>query len=370
MILDIKRLFTKDTTIGRFEYLKLTWGLLLFPLLVVQLAIILPPNHWWYCVIATIAIIMLFVYLIIYWFATYKRLKNIFDNTITSVILMFVFLVLGTIGMFRIILSILLFLIPGKKKSNIIVSNKLFCITFPLVLLLLVSLRTLGINRWISSVAMADTLQVKDRIVTNIFNKDFQRGDIIVHDTNKKGVVYIKRIVALPGEKVEIRTLKNGAKYIFINDKLLIEPYVKSVYDYSECSEQMNCKPIIVPENSYYVLGDNRGNSYDSRYYGVINKEAIKGKVSHVWFPLNRRKVFATPQYYFKKSTISMDCNNVSEYMENMQKTMKANWNPPEFDTVSIAVSGSEKDCLKISYFIQRKNKDAEPIFGQKKEML
>ena len=64
----------------------------------------------------------------------------------------------------------------------------------------------------------------------------------------------------------------------------------------------MKCEPIIVPKNQYYVLGDNRGKSFDSRYYGTIDKSTIKGKVSHIWFPLNRRQIFTTPQYSLDNS--------------------------------------------------------------------
>ena len=302
MLFDIKKLFTKDSTLGRFEYLKVALGLLLFPMLIIQLAISTPPNSLLFYFVSTLAIITLVAYWIILWVATYKRFNNIFDNTVASVISLVIFIFAGIIKVLNIIFNILLVTIPGKKKSDYIVSNKLFWITFPLVILLFLSLRVLGINRWIPSEAMANTLQVNDRIIINIFDKDYRRGDIIIHDTSRKGVVYVKRIVALPGEKVEIKTLENGAKHIFINDKKLVEPYIKSVYDYSECSSQMKCEPIIVPENQYYVLGDNRGKSFDSRYYGTIDKSTIKGKVSHIWFPLNRRQIFTTPQYSLDNS--------------------------------------------------------------------
>lgn len=297
MLLDIKKLFTKGSSLGRFEYLKVTWGLLLLPALIIQLAIMIPPNNWLYNPVAILAIVTLLVYLVIYWIAIYKRFNNIFDSTVASIISTIVVFVCGIIKPLRIIFNILLFLIPGKKKSDYIVSSKLFWITFPLVILLFLSLRILGINRWIPSGAMSDALQVNDRVIINIFDKEYQRGDIIIHSIDKKGVVYVKRIVALSGEKVEIKQQQDGAFYIFVNDKKLNEPYVKDVYDYTECSSQMKCGPFVVPENNYYVLGDNRGNSIDSRFYGAIHRDSIKGKVSHIWYPLNRRQVFIPPKY-------------------------------------------------------------------------
>ena len=331
MLLDIKKLFTKGSTIGRFEYLKIAWGLLLFPMLIIQLAIIVPPNNIIYYLVATIAIITLLAYLTIFYVATYKRFKNIFDNTVTSVISLIVFIFVGVIRPFHIIFSILLVLIPGKKKSDCIMSNKLFWVTFPLVIFLFLSLRVLGINRWIPSEAMTNTLQVRDRIIINIFDKDYHRGDIIIHDTSKNGIVYVKRIIALPGEKVEIKELQDGSYGIYINGKLLDEPYVKNVYDYPKLSSMPHAT-MVVPEDSYYVVGDNRGNSFDSRYYGAIKRDIIKGKVSHIWYPINRRQVFTTPQYSFTETATPTIINDVTTYMGYMQKTMKANWNPPEFD--------------------------------------
>ena len=324
MIFDIKKLFTKSSTIGRFEYLKLTWGLLLFPMLIIQLAIMVPPNSLLYYIVATIAIITLLTYLTIFYIATYKRFNNIFDNTVTSIVSLIIFILVGVIRLFNIIFSILLILIPGKKKSDFIMSNKLFWVTFPLVILLFFSLRILGINRWIPGEAMTNTLQVKDRIIINIFDKEYHRGDIIIHSTEKKDVVFVKRIVALPGEKVEIKELQDGSYGIYINGKHLNEPYVKNVYDYPKLSSMSHAK-MVVPEDSYYVVGDNRGNSFDSRYYGAIKRDKIKGKVSHIWYPISRRQVFTAPQYSFTETATPTVINDVTTYMDYMQKTMKAN---------------------------------------------
>ena len=68
---------------------------------------------------------------------------------------------------------------------------------------------------------MANTLQVNDRVIINIFDKEYHRGDIIIHSTEKKDVVFVKRIVALPGEKVEIKKLQDNSYGIYINGKFV-----------------------------------------------------------------------------------------------------------------------------------------------------
>ena len=70
MLFDIKKLFTKDSTLGRFEYLKVALGLLLFPMLIIQLAISTPPNSLLFYFVSTLAIITLVAYWIILWVAT------------------------------------------------------------------------------------------------------------------------------------------------------------------------------------------------------------------------------------------------------------------------------------------------------------
>lgn len=97
------------------------------------------------------------------------------------------------------------------------------------------------------------------------------RGDILVFKFPKdpaKG--YIKRLIALPGDTVEIR-----AGEVWVNGSKLSEPYVDSRMNLSQRSQPA----VVVPARSYYVLGDNRDNSFDSRSWGFVPKELLVAKV-------------------------------------------------------------------------------------------
>lgn len=105
-----------------------------------------------------------------------------------------------------------------------------------------------------------------------------QRFDIVVFKPpqNEKfkpdeNTRYVFRIMGLEGEKVE---MKEGL--IFVNDKVLDESsFIKTVSD-------KYFAPVIVPKGSYFLLGDNRPNSADSRYIGTIKREDIDGKISNI----------------------------------------------------------------------------------------
>src|SRR5690554_4250938 len=124
--------------------------------------------------------------------------------------------------------------------------------------------------------SMYPTLNDEDRlIVCKINHKDFDIGDIIIfkYPADDK-LDFIKRIVAKDGDKVEI---KNGSLYI--NNNKIDEPYIngKHLKDFPE---------VIVPENRFFVLGDNRGSSLDSRdsNVGFIEDDDIKGKaIIRIW---------------------------------------------------------------------------------------
>ena len=170
----------------------------------------------------------------------------------------------------------------------------------------------LGEIRWIPSGSMKPTLVEGDRIfverVTR-FYKTPERGDIMVFYPPStelkntpwklfsrltgffcKDVAYIKRVIGLPGEKFEIKTDKNGMNIVYINDKPLTEPYVRSVYDYPVCSEAMQCGPFVIPEGEYFMMGDNRGNSQDSRYWGTLKRERFIGRAVTLFWPVGRIK--------------------------------------------------------------------------------
>ncbi|MBO4415100.1 MAG: signal peptidase I [Lachnospiraceae bacterium] len=127
----------------------------------------------------------------------------------------------------------------------------------------------------IISGSMISTLNVDDRVVANrlayVFSKP-QRGDIIFFAfPDDESKTYVKRIIGLPGDKVEII---RGKVYINDSDEPLEEPYLK------EKMKKEDFGPYYVPEGSYFVMGDNRNISVDSRYWDnkFVNNSQIYGK--------------------------------------------------------------------------------------------
>jgi len=108
-----------------------------------------------------------------------------------------------------------------------------------------------------------------------------KRFDIVVINTDKD--VIIKRVIGLPGERVDYKDNK-----LYINGKEMDEPFTHEVTHNFEF-EVMDSE--VIPDNSYFVVGDNRGNSSDSRIIGFINKDQIRGKViKQILFPFSRIK--------------------------------------------------------------------------------
>ncbi len=114
-----------------------------------------------------------------------------------------------------------------------------------------------------------------------------KRGDVIVFiypEDRKKN--FIKRLVGLPGETVEI---KGGS--IYINDKPATEPIFNQIYYYNKGEIGFEGNKITVPENSYFVLGDNSASSKDSRYWGFVPRDDLVGQAMVVYWPLQRIKI-------------------------------------------------------------------------------
>ena len=115
-----------------------------------------------------------------------------------------------------------------------------------------------------------------------------RRGDIIVfkypEDPERD---FIKRVIGLPGETVELRNKK-----VYIDGMPLDEPYVQYLFTPSDeegpfdYDVRMKYGPVTVPEGQYFMMGDNRDNSQDSRYWGFLPREYVKGKALFVYFSI------------------------------------------------------------------------------------
>ena len=121
--------------------------------------------------------------------------------------------------------------------------------------------------------SMYPTLKHNQIVIVSKKKFDIKRKDIIITFSLKNsGDQIVKRVIGLPNEKLQIKNKK-----IYINDKLIDEPYVTWITE-----DEMDTKfedPIIIPDDCYFVLGDNRDASYDSRQGGYVNKKDILGKV-------------------------------------------------------------------------------------------
>jgi signal peptidase I len=136
----------------------------------------------------------------------------------------------------------------------------------------------------VEGTSMMPALTDQERIFINKFVYrlglgEVERGDTVVFwfpgDPSKS---YIKRVVGLPGDRVEIR-----AGVVYVNARALREPYVPEEF------RDLGTYPlVVVPEERYYVLGDHRSSSNDSRIWGPVPKEAIYGKAVFVYWPLDK----------------------------------------------------------------------------------
>jgi signal peptidase I len=116
------------------------------------------------------------------------------------------------------------------------------------------------------------------------------RGDIVVFKYPEEPERdFIKRTIGLPGETIELRNKK-----VYINNSPLDEPYVHFLFPPDESDEggteagdfdvRRNYGPVVVPDGHYFMMGDNRDNSQDSRYWGFLPREYVKGKALFVYF--------------------------------------------------------------------------------------
>ncbi len=148
--------------------------------------------------------------------------------------------------------------------------------------------------------SMEDSLLIGDHLAVNKFmfgpvsfewekkffpQRDVRRGDVIVFRYPKNTEVdFIKRAIGLPGDTVEIID-----KQVYINGKPLKEPYKVhkdpfTIYRDGMMKRRDNFGPVVVPKGCYFAMGDNRDNSDDSRFWGFVPREYIRGRACVVWW--------------------------------------------------------------------------------------
>ncbi len=171
-----------------------------------------------------------------------------------------------------------------------------------IAVLLALVIRTFVVQAFtIPSGSMMDTLLVGDYILVNKFIygaeipftdwrlpglREPERGDIIVfkYPQDEKRD-FIKRVIGTPGDVVQVQ-----GHQVYVNGRPLSEPYIKVTApplasgSSSYCGYAYACEPTKVPSDSYFVMGDNRDNSQDSRYWGFVRRDKIKGKAFLIYW--------------------------------------------------------------------------------------
>lgn len=142
----------------------------------------------------------------------------------------------------------------------------------------------------VKGASMENTFHNNDRVIISKVSK-IKRFDVIVFQSPVENDHYIKRVIGLPGDRIKVEN-----DQLYVNDKKYAEPYEDDhVKEYKEeglnFTENFSLKQVtgeqVVPEGEYFVLGDNRQDSSDSREYGFIKKSAVDGVVLFKFFPWN-----------------------------------------------------------------------------------
>jgi signal peptidase I len=153
----------------------------------------------------------------------------------------------------------------------------------------------IGDHLLVNKFVFAPTMTSLERMLLPI--DPIHRGDILVfkfpQDPDRD---FVKRVIGLPGETVEMRNKK-----VFVNGQPIAEPYVQFLFPPNESDQspidvsaqgvQVNYGPVTVPADHYFMMGDNRDNSEDSRFWGFMPRSYVKGKALFVYFSFGEEGV-------------------------------------------------------------------------------
>jgi signal peptidase I len=148
----------------------------------------------------------------------------------------------------------------------------------------------------VQGISMEPTLHNSEYLIVDRLSYRFSephRGDVVVFPApDNSKVDYIKRIIGLPGEEVKITD-----NHVYINNILIDEKYLPNDFKTLVNNKEGEALDKIVGPNELFVMGDNRENSYDSRFFGVIKKDSVVGKAWLILFPFKNLGKVYEPSY-------------------------------------------------------------------------
>jgi signal peptidase I len=183
---------------------------------------------------------------------------------------------------------------PAASNSKLIRTLlEIAVLVLAVVLALLIRL-TIFEAALVTSGSMQHTLEKDDRVLIDhrlALHNNWQRGEIVIFDTppswGDEKETLIKRVIGLPGETLEISDGK-----VYVGGKILDEPYINS-----DSEARGDTAKIVLLSNEYFMIGDNRNNSEDSRDLGPVEEKFIRGRAVWVLAPLGRFGKLTRPTY-------------------------------------------------------------------------
>ena len=176
------------------------------------------------------------------------------------------------------------------KRGNVVPAFqqiKEWVLTLALAAILALTIRAyVAEARWIPSESMVPTLQIGDYLLIEKLSSKamgYQRGDIVVFAPPLQSGLQdemIKRVIGLPGDTISVQ---DGA--VYINGSSLDEPYIREKI-------RQNFTAFQVPPGHLFVMGDNRNNSFDSRFWGPVPETSVIGKALFRYYPVQHFTLF------------------------------------------------------------------------------
>lgn len=147
-------------------------------------------------------------------------------------------------------------------------------ISYILIIIMVIVIRTYVFTPIkVNGDSMEKTLHNGELMILNKYDREYNRFDIVVLKTDNSYL--IKRIIGLPGEKIEYKENK-----LYINDEIIKDEFANDI--------EVEIIELLIKNDEYFVMGDNRGFSMDSRIIGTIKKDNIVGKTNFVLFPFSK----------------------------------------------------------------------------------